>query len=61
MKAFVEFQDGLSLMLDIPDSMRHVTEIVTGRPDKVENVTAKYVGWHGQGYPMYQEIIEQGV
>jgi len=58
-KALIEFADRHTSLLDIPDEMRHRQEIVTAKPGELKNMTAKFTGWHGQGYPVFKEIAEK--
>lgn len=56
MKAVVEFKDGLEMIVDLPEECRHMETITAGRPEKPENVTAKFTGWSGNGHAIFREV-----
>jgi hypothetical protein len=56
MKAVVVFNDGLEMILDVPEhTLAPLTTMCTGRPDRIENVTVHFDYVHSKGYSIYRE------
>jgi hypothetical protein len=55
MRAIVTFADGQTMLLELPGECRYMKAIKIGRPDRIENVTVYFKGWHGKGYAIFEE------